>query len=314
MKRRILIGLSVLVGSWNTPLLASEKLSGTLTVTKACQAFHSIRKQRNPIDLVVGDQYSVVAKNKVAASHYQIKVNGDSRAQWVAVECGDLVLSDGSKATSSKQLSKEYLLALSWQPGFCYTHTKKKECRSASNRDYSASHFSLHGLWPQPRANAYCDVSRKTKSIDRRGRWDLLKPLVLSETTKQSLQKLMSGYTSLLQRHEWIKHGTCYGTNEEQYYVDSLQLTKAVNDTALDELFTRYRGKQLPLKEIQKTLAADLGQSAAKKVALRCGRKNQITEIWIGLAGDVPTTPLKTLMESGTAPSSNCQAGKVTRY
>ena len=95
----------------------------------------------------------------------------------------------------------------------------------------------------------------------------------------------MPGFASLLQRHEWIKHGTCYSKTAEEYYVDSVHLTKQVNLTSLDELITSKKGKKITLSEIQKNVAASLGKQAASRVALRCGRRNQITELWIGLRG-----------------------------
>jgi len=316
MNKKILGTLSLTLGlCWQSPLLASEKLDGTFTLTESCSAYSSIRKQSNPVKLTVGEQYKVVAKNKASATHYRIVVS-DSRSQnnWVAVECGSLDGKAAPVSTNTGGSSKDYLLALSWQPGFCLTHGSKKECKSGNSRSYSASHLSLHGLWPQPRDNAYCGVSETVRSIDRRGRWDLLKPLTLSETTKKELSKAMPGFASLLQRHEWIKHGTCYSKTAEEYYVDSVHLTKQVNLTSLDELITSKKGKKITLSEIQKNVAASLGKQAASRVALRCGRRNQITELWIGLRGDVKKTPIATLMAQGKAPQSNCKSGLVAKY
>jgi len=42
-------------------------------------------------------------------------------------------------------------------------------------------------------------VSDADKAIDRRGRWDLLKPLKLSSKTKNELKKYMPGFSSNLQ-------------------------------------------------------------------------------------------------------------------
>lgn len=316
MNKKILITLGLAMGfNWQSPLLASEKIDGTFTLTKSCTAYSSIRKQSNPIKLKSGAKYKVVAKNKPSPSHYRIVVS-DSRSQnnWIAVECGTL---DGQAApvvSNSDRSNKDYLLALSWQPGFCLTHGSKKECKAGNSRSYSASHLSLHGLWPQPRDNAYCGVSETDRSIDRRGRWDQLKPLKLSSNTKKELSKAMPGFVSLLQRHEWIKHGTCYSKTAEEYYVDSVHLTKQINLTSLDEMITKNKGKTITLSEIQKNIAQSVGKQAASRVALRCGRRNQITELWIGLRGDVKKTPIDKLMAQGKAPQSNCRSGLVARY
>ena len=41
---------------------------------------------------------------------------------------------------------------------------------------------------------------------------------------------------SFLQRHEWYKHGSCYGPLEE-YYTESLALMDQLNDSAIRSLF-----------------------------------------------------------------------------
>lgn len=316
MNKKIVVSLGLAFGlSWHAPLFASEKMEGTFTVTKSCKAYTSIRKQSNPVSLKVGQKYKVIAKNKPSPSHYRIAVSsGSSKNNWVAVECGKLNGQSAAPLRVNSSSKKDYLLALSWQPGFCLTHSGKKECKTGNSRSYSASHLSLHGLWPQPRDNAYCGVSDADKTVDRRGRWDLLKPLTLSATTKKELGKAMPGFVSLLQRHEWIKHGTCYSSTAEQYYVDSIHLTKQINLTSLDELMTKHKGKSITLKAIQNSIATSLGKEAAERVALRCGRKNQITELWIGLQGDVKNTPIGELMAKGDTPRSNCQSGLVAKY
>jgi ribonuclease T2 len=316
MYKKILGTFSLIIGlSCQLPVLASEKLEGTFTLTKSCKAYSSIRKQSNPIDLKIGQQYRVVAKNKPSPSHYRIVVS-DSRSQnnWVAVGCGELNGQAAPATAVERSSSKDYLLALSWQPGFCLTHGSKKECKSGNSRSYSASHLSLHGLWPQPRNNAYCGVSETDRSIDRKGRWDLLKPLTLSSGTKKELNKVMPGFVSLLQRHEWIKHGTCYSKTAEQYYVDSIHLTNQINLTSLDEMITKNKGKKVTLSAIRKNIAESLGKDAASRVAVRCGLNNLITDLWIGLSGDIQKTPLNKLMAQGDAPQSNCKSGLVAKY
>ncbi|PID46770.1 MAG: hypothetical protein CSB47_02295 [Proteobacteria bacterium] len=314
-KKTLLIFIAGYVLLFGLPAWASEKLKGGFIVTQQCKAYSSIRKKTNPVDLVVGRKYRVVAKNKPSPSHYRIIV-AESRSQnnWVAVGCGRLVGATQPTPETPHASGKTYLLALSWQPGFCLTHASKRECQRASSTSYSARHLSLHGLWPQPRNNTYCGVSETDRSIDRRSHWGLLKPLTLSATTRRALSKAMPGHLSFLQRHEWVKHGTCYSQTAEQYYVDSIHLTQQVNATAVDEWLTQNKGQSVTLSSIRKALASSVGEQAASKVALRCGRKNQITELWIGLRGNIKTTPLRQLMEQGDTPQSNCQAGVVSRY
>ena len=53
----------------------------------------------------------------------------------------------------------EAILSLSWEPAFCEGHANKRECASATPSGFDATHFTLHGLWPQPRRKQYCNVS-----------------------------------------------------------------------------------------------------------------------------------------------------------
>ena len=297
---------------------ASERIKGTFEVSKDCPAYRSISKQTGKVMLESGQKYKARQKNKPSPSHYQIELS-PKKLLWVSVECGTLdgssarITSDSKKKPApivrNSRKDKHFLLAMSWQPGFCAGHGNKKECRRAKRGDYSSKHLSLHGLWPQPKDNAYCGVSDADKTIDRRGRWDLLKPLKLSSKTKNELKKLMPGFTSNLQRHEWIKHGTCYSPDAETYYADSIRLAKAIDKGSVDELLTSLKGKKVSLKQIRQAMADSFGKDAAKSVGLRCDRKNQLTELWIGLKGDPATSSLEEMLKAGKKQSTNCRSG-----
>ena len=305
---------------------ASERIKGTFEVSMDCPAYRSISKQTGKVIVKSGEKYKARQKNKPSPSHYQIEITS-KKLLWVSVDCGTL---DGSatRITSSSKpkpaptvrkrsrKSKHFLLAMSWQPGFCAGHSRKKECRSAKRGDFSSAHLSLHGLWPQPRDNAYCGVSDADKAIDRRGRWDLLKPLKLSQKTKRELKKYMPGFTSNLQRHEWIKHGTCYSPDPETYYADSIRLAKAIDKGSVDELITSLKGKKVSLKKIRQAMDESFGKGASKSVGLRCDRKNQLTELWIGLYGDPATSSIEEMLKAGKRQSTNCRAdsGLVASY
>jgi ribonuclease T2 len=73
-----------------------------------------------------------------------------------------LAVTLASSAFAEEQASSasgrtEYILAVSWQPGFCETHPNRKECAGQTSERYDATHFSLHGLWPMRKS--YCGVA-----------------------------------------------------------------------------------------------------------------------------------------------------------
>ncbi|HIQ07157.1 MAG TPA: hypothetical protein EYH35_01730, partial [Thiotrichaceae bacterium] len=259
MKRLLQLTVILISAYGLSPASANQKLSGSLLAKKACPVLHSIRKQSNPSKsfLDIDTQYPVIGKNKVAASHYLITGSFGQRKQgWVETSCG--VFSEGNnpvKSTTKPRSSKAaYLLALSWQPSFCARHKSKKECRQLTSESASAKQLSLHGLWPQPRNNTYCNVSNTDKSIDRQKQWQSLPKLPLEPITREALADIMPGYQSNLHRHEWVKHGSCYPDNADQYYADSIALTIAINQSALGDLLKNNLGKKISSHKIRQAI------------------------------------------------------------
>lgn len=323
-----------------TPITHAKNIGGCFEATQSCEAYQSFRKKTNPKDVRLneGTTYKVLESSKKMKA-YRIEIEGlDKSARWVSRKCGDWVksctinkeqinnkrtLKDFSKKQTkkldaklniNKQKPAPYLLALTWQPSFCDSRPRKKECKTQTTNRYDAKHWSLHGLWPQPRNNVYCGVSDVDKGIDRNKRWHLLPPLDLTRKTAQELAFAMPGMASNLHRHEWIKHGTCYGKDADAYYADSIYLTKAINDSAVGALFTRNVGKRVSLKEVRKRFDQAFGKGSGKKVNMRCDRKGLISEIWINLYGVIDEdTPVVTLLESAANAASSCKIGLVDR-
>ena len=299
-------------------LHASEKLTGCFEATQVCEAFRSIRKKTNPndIQLKIGEKYRLIAKNKAnTATHYQVIIDGNER-RWVSIKCGQVLkscsLTNTSSSAGKNTSNNRYLLALSWQPSFCEIHRKKAECKTLTTNRFDANHLVLHGLWPQPRNNAYCDVSSKDKTIDRKGRWHLLKPLVLETAVAKELAKVMPGMASNLQRHEWIKHGTCYGKSANDYYVDALALTREVNASSVGELLRDHIGKKITSQQIRQRFDQAFGKGSGNKVNLRCDRKGKIAELWINLKGNTQNSvSLKRLLPHADDAKSSCKSGIV---
>ena len=311
----------------------AKKPTQCFEIQQSCPAFQSFRKKTNPGNVTVkeGNSYSIIQKSK-KGTHYRIRIEGIERQErWIESRCGiktnqcgapnsrkKVVKPVTSKSKNKTARSGQYLLALSWVPTFCEARPNKKECKSLVENRYDATHLSLHGLWPQPRANAYCGVSDTDKGIDRNKRWHLLEPLKLSHETIKKLAFVMPGYASNLHRHEWIKHGTCYGTDVDTYYQHSIELTQKINQSDVGRLLAKNIGKKVSLKQIRKSFDNSFGKGAGKKVDLRCDRKGRISELWINLTGvvtDKMATDLDVskLMVSAIDAGSTCFKGYVDR-
>ncbi|KAA3596891.1 MAG: hypothetical protein D8M57_07125 [Candidatus Scalindua sp. AMX11] len=84
------------------------------------------------------------------------------RELWVPLSCGTLFVGcrEQTIRDSPTANGSNYLLALIWQPAFCETHQRKAECKKNRSGDrFDADHFTLHGLWSQPKSNTYCSIS-----------------------------------------------------------------------------------------------------------------------------------------------------------
>ncbi|CAA6820127.1 MAG: Ribonuclease I precursor (EC [uncultured Thiotrichaceae bacterium] len=299
--------------------IASDKLEGCFEATQSCEAYRSFRKKTNPENarLEVGKQYPLLAQNKPnAATHVQLEIEGlKSDRRWVALSCGRVLpRCSGQVITPPVTQTKgdDYLLAVSWQPAFCETHPSKTECKTLTPSRFDAQNLALHGLWPQPRNNAYCGVSVKDKSVDRRKRWDLLAPLKLSSKVRQELSVVMPGYASNLQRHEWIKHGTCYGTSENVYYADSLWMMRELNNSVVRDLFRSRIGQKLSIQDLRQSFDKAFGAGAGQKVNMRCDRKGRVGEIWVNLRGKVSSgISFKHMLMNAPKAKADCKSGVV---
>lgn len=305
--------------------------------TKACPAVQSIKKATNPGDVSTeaGTSYRLLGKNKDQASHYWVEVPGAAPAQrWVAVDCGTV---DGAQATApapnsgaavdtaqgtvkpkpkpkgAKDGVPYYAFAISWEPAFCEAMKGKAECKAETSASYDASHFSLHGLWPQPRRNVFCGVDRATAALDDTHQWEQLPEPQLGPATKAALDKVMPGTQSVLERHEWVKHGTCYPAgNAEQYFTDAIRLINDVNGSAVQKFMAANIGKTIRSADLRATFDESYGKGAGARVHVSCSKTGLISELTIGLKGDISAgTKLADLIAASDVTDMGCESGLV---
>jgi len=304
---------------------AEVPLDGSFMAQQSCPAVQSISRQTNPgnVAVVPGTTYRLIAANKADATHYWIVVPGaQPDRRWVAVECGtvDGVQADAPAPPSRPQPSgpkPRYTLAVSWQPAFCEAHTRPPECRGQTPDRYDASHFSLHGLWPEPHDNVFCGVSSDQVRDSEDGYWQDLPPVTLSPRLRAALDQVMPGTRSQLERHEWTKHGTCYATTQEQYFADAVALVKALNGSAVADLFAANIGRQLSRRQIRAAFDSAFGAGTGQRVTIDCERDDErflISELTISIAGTVTEdADLSTLTASARPTDGGCNIGSVDR-
>ena len=176
--------------------LADVPLKGSFLANKECPAFQSFRKGTNPGGAKVesGHSYQLLAKNAPIATHYRVRIeNATPPERWVSADCGFLQEENagsqgsGSPGGTLTENQTQFVLSLGWEPGFCESHNTKSECANERSDEFDATHFTLHGLWPQPRKREYCDVPQEQIHADRRGNWQALPIVNLSKETQEHL-------------------------------------------------------------------------------------------------------------------------------
>jgi ribonuclease T2 len=312
-----------------TAASAQIAVTGALKASKACPALQSIRSGSNPGDvkLEIGQSYPLIAKNKQDATYYRVAVEGAApRERWVEVGCGDVggtptptptPTSTSAGGGGSDGVEATHVLAVSWEPAFCEEKGEKAECQRETEQSFEATHFSLHGLWPQPNGNFYCGVDRTLKDADKRNHWGDLPEPDLSAATHDRLAAEMPGVLSMLERHEWIKHGTCFGADANTYFNREAELAEQLNASAARELFAGRIGQSVSLADIRGAFDTAFGPGAGARVVVHCqgsGGQREISELIIYLAGGVNgSAPLADLMHAAAPPANepNCPSGVV---
>ena len=121
-----------------------------------------------------------------------------------------------------------YLLSLSWAPSFCCQKDKRKQCSEQGLR--GAERLTVHGLWPSykyPRGDGKTYPSNCATVVD-----DLA----------QSLKGI--------ERHEWIKHGTCSGLGVNSYRAEAAKSASLPVVLAMERLLSSRAGTYIEVSTL----------------------------------------------------------------
>jgi len=292
---------------------------GDFTATKTCPAVLKIKTGSNPgkIKVTSGKSYPAITLNKAGGDFVQVTVKGaNPPKRWVRLDCGELG-SNPPKPTD--KTSTDNLFVLSWQPAFCDVNQSKHkpECDSETAGRFDANHFTLHGLWPEPDGTFYCGVSSADKNNDKDAKnWPKLpEPPGLTSATRASLDNAMPGTASDLHRHEWIKHGTCFGGgNADTYFRIALALQAQVNNSQLQKFMEENIGKKVTVTDLAKAFEQSFGPGSALAMMVSCDKdsnRNLVVEFQYKLKGNLTeTTSIKDVLDT-SKPAASCSNGIV---
>ena len=300
------------------PLLLAARFEAV--AVERCPAWNDLKGTRNSGNRMLekGKRYSV---QRLQKGHYLIRYDsgGSASQRWVEERCLRPVSPEGknfrkrSAAEAEKTVEKgehqstlHSLLVLTWHNAFCETHPNRRECRPLYNR--AAGHLVLHGLWPQPSSRVYCGVPARLIEADRAKRWGALPAFEFPPELQRRLLRYMPGVLSKLERHEWVKHGSCYDRDPLRYFDDALSLTEQVDRSMVGEYLRANEGKRVSLLNLRKLFERSFGKGTGTRLAMEC-RRGLLTELRISLKGK--GKDLRRLLRGAPALRSRCREGIV---
>lgn len=177
-----------------------------------------------------------------------------------AVAFSLLVLDREPRPTDVAAASSSSLLVVTWAPSLCKVEPSNSGCRSGHVRSMGQS-FVLHGLWPQPSTEQYCDVPKRTPDRSRT-------PVSLPPDLQANLKAMMSD-SALMTTHEWYAHGTCSGVAPPEYFGVAATLADQAA-TVLDPIFEQASGRPVAARSVRAAFDTRFGPGAGNRVGLTC--------------------------------------------
>jgi ribonuclease T2 len=159
-----------------------------------------------------------------------------------------------------------YVLALSWNSGFCEVEGDAKNRETC--RPGSGLGFTVHGLWPQNERGFPTECGPAGRSPSRAA-MDEARKVFESEG---------------LARHQWRKHGTCSGASPTEYFRD----VRAARDKVKipDGFASPAREQRWSPVDLERAFVAANPGLRADMMSVSC-RRNVLGEVRICLSKDL---------------------------
>ncbi len=278
---------------------ASESASGKFTAAQSCEAFASFAKRTNPgeVKVAAGSAYTVREITKVEYDWLRVEVPGaEPSLRWVQRSCGTPALaeqaerpvkapsggSEGGESCSIANQQDSYVLAITWQPGFCEHvpyNGKKPECDAMNSGALQAKTLSLHGLWPNRK-----ECGTRYGSCDGA-------PFALSKETIDKVAPWMPNFyfERTFGAYEWNKHGKCQALPPDEYFIKAVSAVRVVNDSEVGKIVLDNAGKRFRVGEFFERVKARYGDRVAASITLVCTQHKYLQEIRVALPLDFST-------------------------
>ncbi|WEM40979.1 ribonuclease [Photobacterium sp. DA100] len=253
--------------------------------------------------MIPQQQYAIHARNKPDGEWLQIVVPAASPAlRWVNLSCGQSDFSPPLKEKVTNQQCKakgqydSYLLAISWQHGFCEHatgHAAKPECTAIHRQQLAIYNLTLHGLWP----------TRQSCGI-RYGYCDPDKAMELKPETIDAIAPWIPNfyYQTDFGAYQWKKHGSCQHREDDDYFLLATSLVRQVDASLIGRYIKQHAGQQMPIEPFKQVLTDSFGSHAVNRIQLSCIKKRYLQEIRLSLGKDFEQQDsLSSILSSGPA-------------
>lgn len=209
-----------------------------------------------------------------------------------------------------------YVLALSWQTGFCQSQHDRgsrepDECRLQKEPTQKSDYLTVHGLWPSlPKSIAargvdnnrwmrYGCASRPVPNMPeaKASRKCAAGETGLSLEMANKLNAVMpgAGGTSCLERYEYAKHGVCFGFDPDAWFGVMVRMNQEVKQSPLGAFLADNYGKRVSRRDFDAAVAKSWGDNSIKSVKLSCsGNPAYLTELQFRLDAAKINAPLST--------------------
>ena len=207
-----------------------------------------------------------------------------------------------------------YVLALSWQTGFCQSmqdrnRNEPDECRLQKEEADKTNYLTVHGLWPGlPKSIAargvddrrwmrYGCATRPVPNMPeaRASRKCSAAETGLSLEMANKLNNVMpgSGGNSCLERYEYAKHGVCFGFDPDAYFGTMVRLNGEIKHSPLGKFLADNYGKTVSRSAFDSAVAQSYGKESVKAFKLTCnGNPTYLTEMQIAIKASAINAPL----------------------
>ena len=225
-----------------------------------------------------------------------------------AVAVGVLLVNRKPGPPVNDGASSSSLLVVTWGPSLCAVEASNSGCRSGHVGQLGRT-FVLHGLWPQPSSEQYCDVPERMSDRKRN-------PVPLPDDLRNRLKTMLSD-PALMTTHEWYAHGTCSGVTPPEYFGMATDLAQEAI-RVLNPVFAGSSGRQVSARSVRQAFDTAFGAGVGMRVGLSCKKANGADVVYevklslppvVQLHRDTPS--LADALAKGPTVPSGCGQGRL---